>query len=137
MSTATATNGLRKSRLYYANSEGRGFTHKFNCWGATKFVLGFEKRLRWVMTEEMTEWLEQHTEVVHETGIQVGDILSLWHDGTLEHTAVYLGRGKYFHKIGARNSEITNYEGVLAPYWITDVEYRRMLWTMNHSPEKS
>ena len=114
--------------------EGKENNFDFNCWGATLYSLGYSKRLRWVNGDEMIEWLDENTFVVPMDYLQIGDILVLWrgedrNDFTypLEHTAVYLGKGKYFHKRGSSCSEIATLEDVRAIYWQGEfAEIRRL-----------
>lgn len=96
------------------NMAGDG-TKDFNCWGASQYVLKARDTLGWVENQEMTDWLEENTEIVKKP--EVGDILTLfntgmWFDGQrfhfgrrLVHTAVYLGDGEYLHKLGQSRAE--------------------------------
>lgn len=111
----TAT--LNKRRVYYANRAGQvrtGHWRGFNCWGATKFVLGANDRLEWVNGWEMQRWLKLATGEIYRPA-KAGDILAVWEYG-LSHTAVYLGNGKYFHKRESNTSEITTLAGVRKIY---------------------
>lgn len=101
----------------------------FNCWGATLYVLNEYKRLEWVEMGDMQDWLDENTTRIDQSDIKRGDILSITlHSfiSCLEHTAIYLGRGRYFHKVGGLWSEITTVDGITAIY-DGRIEYRRVL----------
>ena len=118
---------LVKNRLYYANSRGKNGTTDFNCWGATLFVLGMTHRLDWIERYEMEELLDDNAHNIKADERTRGDILALWVDGCLIHTAVYMGRNKFFHKRGMNNSEITKLDGILAIYnEFTGLTYMRL-----------
>lgn len=100
------------------NMAGEG-TRDFNCWGASQYVLKVRDTLGWIETFEMSRWLSDNTEVVKTP--EVGDILALFGDHPavgklLIHTAVYLGDGKYLHKLGAARAEQVSLQGVLKAY---------------------
>lgn len=118
---------MNNNRLYYSNQRGKYGTTRFNCWGATAFILGIEYRLRWLQEFEMNEILKENTVIISDDKKQRGDILTIYNSWSLEHTAIYLGRGKYFHKKGGNNSEITDINGVYAIYGKHRVEYRRVV----------
>ena len=118
---------VKNNRLYYSNQKGKYGTRKFNCWGSTAFVLGIRDRLYWLGMYEMEAILEEYTDVIEETDIQRGDILTIYDQGGLTHTAIYLGRGRYFQKKGGNNSEITDIGGVFEIYGDYQVEYRRVV----------
>lgn len=108
---------LNKHRVYYANRTGQtrtGFWGGFNCWGATLFTLGARRKLEWVECREMENWLMENTRPIHRPRKQ-GDILVV-ERYDLEHTAVYIGDGKYFHKRGPNTAEITDLAGVRRIY---------------------
>lgn len=98
----------------------------FNCWGSTLYILNQYSSLQWIETLEMTDWLDSNTTWIDQSDIKRGDILSITLCGYLEHTAVYLGRGRYFHKVGSLWSEITTVDGITAIY-DGRIEYRRVL----------
>lgn len=137
--------GLSRTKVYYANYRGKTLTSYFNCWGATMYVLGHEKRLTWIDQGTMIEWLDENTKhhcspscrchlrseeefYTLPDNIQPGDILTMWKGDDLVHTAVYIGRGKFFHKRGESTSEITEISWIL---WIyggcTHLVYRRLI----------
>lgn len=121
---------LKQRRLYYANNRGKGRYHAddFNCWGATAFVLGITDRLRWIGNYRMVDILTEHTIIVDFTERQRGDILVVYEGSGLWlcHTAVYLGRKKFFHKRGMNTSEITDIGGIVRIYGKDKIEYRRV-----------
>lgn len=118
---------MKNNRLYYSNQKGKYGGLQFNCWGATAFILGLEDRLRWIEIREIGNLLECCTTIISDREIKRGDILTIYGKYCLEHTAVYLGRGRYFHKMGGLNSEITDLNGVYEIYGNTKVEYRRVV----------
>ena len=93
-----------------------GSTSVVNCWGATKYVLGKAREMEWVDEKVMKRWLKSKTTEISHRGLVMGDIVSLWDDGRLIHTATYLGRGVWFHKIGANYSAKQKLADVLAIY---------------------
>lgn len=121
---------MNNNRLYYSNNRGKRVTWGFNCWGATAFVLNLVDRLQWLQDWQMEDILHDYTKVVNENEIKRGDILVMCYmSGTLKHTAVYLGRGKYFHKRGSNFSEITDMNGICRVYSDENIEYRRVVKT--------
>lgn len=75
----------------------------------------------------MKRILLENTITIEPQDVKRGDILAVWEDEYyLEHTAVYLGRGKYFHKMGQNSSEITDINGIKSVYY-GDIEYRRVV----------
>lgn len=123
---------INAKRMYYANRKGKDIRNgfRFNCWGATAYVLELDHKLTWLECYGMVDLLEDYTVIISEESIQRGDILAIYTKnkyGTyLEHTAVYLGRGRYFHKRGSNTSEITNLAGVIRIYGKQKIEYRRV-----------
>ena len=120
---------MKNNRLYYSNQRGKYGGLQFNCWGATAFILGIENRLRWIETLEMDNILKEYTEIISEHERKRGDILTIYDRYELSHTAVYLGREKYFQKKGRNGSEITDIYGVIRIYGNYKIEYRRVVNT--------
>ena len=115
MSTSVIT--LNRRRVTYANHRGRMPHYErpyFNCWGATMFVLGGADRLNWLSGWRMQQWLDQNTREIYRPR-KPGDIVAV-HAWGLEHTAVYIGNSKYFHKQGGNVSEITDLAGIRRTY---------------------
>lgn len=110
---------LNPRRVNYANSRGNNAPsiHRFNCYGATRFVLGQAKRLYWTTFSEMQRWLDDNTIKIYRPS-KPGDIVTVhvYRDKWLQHTAVYIGNGKYFHKKGSNISEITDLKGIRQTY---------------------
>lgn len=121
---------MNRNRLYYSNNRGKRGGYDFNCWGATAFVLNIIDRLKWLEDYEMEDILHNYTSEISEDEIKRGDILVIkYAGGGLEHTAVYLGRGKYFHKRGGNISEIVDINAVCRIYRGEIREYRRVVKT--------
>ena len=121
---------LNRRRVYHANSRAKYPTGAFNCWGATLFVLGEIDRLRWVELTEMSSWIRERTKEVEQEEIMIGDVVVLTYDDSLydlEHTATYIGNGKFFHKKGSNYGEITDLDGVYESYDFGYTMFRRML----------
>lgn len=112
MTANTAVLNVRRVR--YANNRYKHPRAYYNCWGATLFVLGHARILQWIECGVMRRWLEENTEPIHRPR-KPGDIVAVYGWG-LEHTAVYLGNGKYFHKMGSNRAEITDLAGVRKIY---------------------
>lgn len=110
---------LKYKRVKYANNRGNNYAvlHKFNCYSATRFVLGHAQRLAWTDFKTMQRWLYDYTEEIHRPR-KPGDIVTVhvYPDKWLQHTAVYIGGGKYFHKKGSNCAEITDLKGIRQIY---------------------
>ena len=121
------------------HKEGKEGTWDFNCWGATLYALGEMADLVWICASDMMDFLNEKTrEVTEQEVMQKGDILVLYgydedamfemdynEDGdeiVLIHTAIYLGRGIFWHKMGANKSEFATQEEVVQGYE-ADFEY--------------
>ena len=110
---------LNERNLNEAYKQGQNLNDRydFNCWGATLFVLGRVDDLHWAENEEMADFIENETEPTKPTEyIEVGDILVLFENERILHTAVYLSEDKLFHKVGGKHSEFTDFEGVTDEY---------------------
>lgn len=91
-------------------------THDFNCWGATLYALGKIEKLKWINQESMKLFLYENT-VLQSEELKRGDILVLKNKyGTLEHTAVYIGRKLFWHKRGSNHSELAYIDEVKKVY---------------------
>ena len=114
----------------YYKGKGNG-SFDFNCWGATLFSIGYKNKLTWVNHDTMLPFLKNETVVILEENIQRGDILALYGNNTrfpLEHTAVYFGKGRFFHKRGSGVSELATKEEIQKIYWEADKsEIRRYI----------
>ena len=90
--------------------EDMGFTSKINCWGSTVSLFETVKITdhlsAWFHVNEMEEWIDKKTKKVKKTTRpKIGDIVVFRRpDGFLEHTAVYIGKGKYWHKPGIQSA---------------------------------
>ncbi len=120
-------NIVNRQRMYYSKS--KGYTRQFNCWGATTYVLEIHNRLNWLDVWTMEQILEDRTEPV-KGKIKIGDILVLrdnWDE--LQHTAIYIGGGKYYHKKGSDISEYCSLNDVLSAYkdYATKRQHRRLI----------
>lgn len=101
-----------------------GYNSEFNCWGATQYLLGHKEKIGWIEEKKMWSWLDKKTQVVTKSKLAVGDILVISrNDGTLIHTAVYVGRNKWFHKRGkwealreSKKDILNHYAGELYVY---------------------
>ena len=97
-------------------------------------MLGLDDNLEWYNGDDMTKLLWEKTVEVSKRSILRGDILVIYERPEysvgyyLKHTAVYLGRERYFHKKGSDNSEITTLDNVFKIYGKSKVEYRRAVW---------
>jgi hypothetical protein len=110
-----------KRKVSYANNSNNRVRSDYNCWGATQFVLGFAKRLRWIENHEMYEWLNENTHRIYRPS-KWGDILAIYYSDAddrpwgLKHTAVYMGNGQYFHKRGACPAQIVTLKEIKETY---------------------
>lgn len=98
-----------------------GFTKKYNCWGATQYVLGKRKKYGWVGEQVMRRWLNTKTIEVSEKEPQIGDILVIEcsYYGWLIHTAVYVGNNKWVNKHGKFDLAFETKEQILKEYGTT------------------
>ena len=89
----------------------KGMTGEFNCWGATAHALGAIKKPYWVCGHDMNSFIRKFTK--SKSGeFKEGDIVVIYNtDGgrlkkmaeyDLIHTAVYIGDGMWYHKLGSR-----------------------------------
>lgn len=113
MEAASTVNTLNPSRVTNAFSEWRA-GRMFNCWGATLYVLNVLGRPVWAERDVMEAWLEQNAKPVYRP--RKGDVVTITRYGCLEHTAVSLGGGKYFQKLGHNRAEVTDLAGVKHHY---------------------
>lgn len=113
MEAASMVNTLNPRRVTDAFSLWRGGKH-FNCWGATLYVLNVLGRPVWAERDVMEAWLEQNAKPVYRP--RAGDVVVITRWGCLDHTAVYLGKGKYFQKLGMNRAEVTTLAGVRKHY---------------------
>ncbi len=95
---------------FYKNSPRR-----FNCWGATLFLIESTKRLEWVEREDMEDFLEYECEEISEEQCP-GDILALYFFGELIHTAIVSPNGLFLHKCGGLEFEEVPKSVVLRKY---------------------
>lgn len=108
------------------------YDSRFNCWGATLYGLGIINNLEWVLQHDMENFLEEDTMLINENELQRGDILALYNEyGGIEHTALYIGKGVFWHKIGNQKSEFASKNKVIMTYdYCIDIdktEYRRLM----------
>jgi len=72
--------------------------------GATLFALDEVEDLYWASLEDMEDFLDAKTITVAKADIKEGDILVLYGEECCRygviHTALYLGEGIFWHKIG-------------------------------------
>lgn len=72
-----------------------------NCWGTTLYLLGANPSLKWEQYIPTTFFLNKCSKIITESNYKKGDILVLKNNGSTVHTAIYVGRGKWFHKAGS------------------------------------
>lgn len=111
---------LSNTRIEHVLGMGSTFTQDYNCWGATMFVLGAKDHLTWVDNPEISDWLMANCEPVKRP--QIGDVLGLFYKddakkiARLMHTAVYIGNGRYLHKLGQQKAVVEPLAKVIAHY---------------------
>ena len=88
----------------------------FNCWGATLYALGKINVLEWIDGEDMLDFSENNTIIQIKIRLRLGDILALYDEDGLIHTAIYVGAGKWWHKLGGLESIYSTKEEVLKWY---------------------
>lgn len=101
-----AAQNWTQGKFYHPRLKNNNFLKKtikltnlhFNCWGATLAYFGVIKKPYWVHPMDMNLWLKTHTKPV--TKVQVNDIAVFRRGETLIHTAIYLGKSKWWHKEG-------------------------------------
>ena len=76
-----------------------------NCWALTMLIYGGLKAPKWVTADEIEQWLADNTvDAIGEP--RSGDILVMRskynysRENCIEHTAIYMGNGDYWHKPG-------------------------------------
>ncbi len=88
----------------------------FNCYGATLYGLGEKNMLVWIRSEFMEDFLNEHT-TLQSGELKKGDILVLKNEyGELEHTALYIKKGTWWHKIGGKHSEFNSKLNIIKCY---------------------
>lgn len=117
-------NQLNISNIKKAHEKGFNGDWGFNCWGSTLFVLNQRKTLRWVSCKSITKFIDQKT--FEPNDIKRGDILVLYHNNKITHTAVYLRKNLLWHKRGGRISEFGNEKNVKSCYVHNKSEIRRL-----------
>lgn len=111
---------LSNTRIEHVLGMGNTSTQDYNCWGATMFVLGAKDHLTWVDNPEISDWLMANCEPVKKP--EVGDVLGLFFKddakkvARLMHTAVYIGNGRYLHKLGQQKAVIEPLSKVIRHY---------------------
>jgi len=118
---------INKDNIKEAYALGKNGSNDFNCWGATLFALNKNTDLYWTSQKTMNEFLQKETEKVFNK-IKIGDILALYNkrEGLL-HTAVYIGRNKFFHKRGSNKAEYVTEQEIKNIYHeYESFEFRRI-----------
>lgn len=83
-----------------------------NCWALTMLICGGIRRPTWAHVDQVEEWLEDKTHDIDDAP-RAGDIFIMrsrfarGRDRCMEHTAVYMGNGIYWHKPGADVGQYT------------------------------
>jgi hypothetical protein len=109
---------INESNLNIANEKGKNGSEDFNCWGATLFVLDKRKILKWISLKIITKFITHETFEI--TTPQLGDILVLYKNDKIIHTAIYIKKDLLFHKRGANISEFTTEKNIKHIYWDYD-----------------
>lgn len=106
---------LNKENIENAHKLAKNGAYQFNCWGATLYALNEISELCWVKVRRMADFLAHNTEL-YSGKLKKADILVIWNGKELLHTAIYIGGGKFWHKMGADISEFATKQGVLDNY---------------------
>ncbi len=114
-------------RIVYQITGNLKEAYRSNCWNSTLKFHGVPVPRRWEYYASMQAWLEANTHECHKP-LKYGDIVWIGY-GTddLEHTAVYVGNGWYWHKNGDRVAEFARLERVLEDYDDCDYHFRRVI----------
>lgn len=90
---------------------------KYNCFSGTLYALNIKKVLEWASQYEIVDFLKYDTIKIDKKDLKKGDILILrCHIDGVCHSAIYLGKNKYWHKVGGLQSEYNTLEGILKIY---------------------
>lgn len=104
---------------------------KYNCWGFTAFILGWNSRLEWLDEDEIEYFIEEYTVPIAKEELKPSDVLVYrYFDGIISHTAVMVDpdSGIFVHKPGSMTLELQNIEGTIGEVDYGKVsEYRRPL----------
>lgn len=76
----------------------RGF--EFNCWGASCLYYKIIDSPRWVSDIDMNNVIEEHFNRIPAKEAKINDMVAFYCNGYLIHTAVMVGKDRFFHKIG-------------------------------------
>lgn len=97
-------------------------TYRFNCWGYTAHLLGWDKRAHWLDHEDIDRLLDEKTTRIAKKNLAFGDVIvyeaedSYYGGIVTTHTAVYIGNGKVTHKPGRFDIETIPLADVLKRY---------------------
>ena len=96
---------INEACKYVENDYYRGDSLKSNCWGLTAAIFNWVPHIQVIYEDEIKHFLDTYTEEIKEEDLQPGDIISLWgawrHENSdIQHTAVYVGDGKWLHQRG-------------------------------------
>ena len=125
-------NTLKQSNIdFIQDSEYRVYC---NCWGATLYAFGKIKHPDWIEVNHMNDFLDKKTKPIQRRSLKKGDIVAFYAywagrhcDLILTHTAIYMGKNKWWHKPGSYPSEFTTMTGMKHIYYDTDkVKYFRL-----------
>lgn len=99
----------------------------FNCWGASCLYYSLVERPLWISHETMNDFIDQKfSRLRRSSKLKVNDMVAFYNRGDLIHTAVFLGRDRFFHKIGAQLCTIDSLKEIKLLYKSTSVRYYRL-----------
>lgn len=74
---------------------------EFNCWGASCLYYKIIDSPRWVGDDDMNSIIKsKFTRLKSASRAEINDMVAFYQNGVLIHTAVMVGKDRFFHKIG-------------------------------------
>lgn len=98
-----------------------------NCWNATLLFHGEVQEPRYCEKEIMIKWLQKNTIEIKKQNLRFGDIVVLWDQDELIHTAVIINQNKIWHKRSYFPEHTWEYNALesLSIYRADKIEFRR------------
>lgn len=90
---------------------------EFNCWGASCLYYKIIDSPRWVSDTDMNLMISnKFTRLKSSKQAAINDMIALYERGNLIHTAVMVGKDRFFHKIGRNLCTVDSLEQIKAIY---------------------
>lgn len=99
----------------------------FNCWGATSMYFGIISKPEWISESTMNKTIiDRFRRLKSKKDAQINDMLAFYCRGQLIHTAVMVGKDRFYHKIGTNLCTVDTLDQIKSIYNETDkIRYYR------------